>query len=49
MLDTWERTDKSNLDRNGAEILIDAQGKINRAKVDQLLQQRDNRPVELIE
>jgi predicted CXXCH cytochrome family protein len=49
VLEAWEETDKSKLDRKGPEILINAQGEIDRAKVDQLLQQRDNRPVELIE
>jgi predicted CXXCH cytochrome family protein len=49
VLEIWLRTHKAKLDRIGPEILIDADGNPDRARIDRLLQQRDNRPVELIE
>lgn len=49
VLDLWSKTDKNRLDRSGSEVLIDAIGNLDEAKIDQLLKNRDNRAVELIE
>jgi len=49
VLESWEQTHKTKLDRTGLEVLIHADGNPDRARIDQLLQQRDNRQVELIE
>ena len=49
VLENWEQTNKSKLDRTGPQILLDANGNLDRPKIDELLRQRDNRRVELIE
>jgi predicted CXXCH cytochrome family protein len=48
-IDLWNRASKTKLDRTGPRVLIDPKGSLQQEAIDRLLQQRDNRPVELVE
>jgi hypothetical protein len=49
VLSTWERQLNDRLDQTGSAILLDASGRLDQATWDRLLQQRDNRDIDLKE